>query len=719
MELKQAKICDFYNITFGTEQGNESAIVKIPHYQRPYRWPPEYINTLINDWDKEQCGKYFAGSIVTVKRDSGIEHQIIDGQQRYTTVFLVNFICFLYVRTAIREAILLNRKSRINSLLDSYKVCSQFLFSEFDIKKHEVFVESVLCKIDELDEAGDAKAEEELQGELLDACTNNLLFPKENEGNPEYLYEYKKLLEAAFNQNNIKLIYDRSSFNENLKYALINSVIKMNNQNVPSFEFVQESDNPVIKQYQQSIKTIFDNFSNLSVGSEPITKAISSIKEITRFLKEVNFCVIQTGSVNDAYTLFEVLNDRALSLDDLDLIKNQFYKKFCLSNSELSEKLIDEQIEKRETQWGDKIFPDGLKLAHKPLITYIFSSFYSGEVDFLFQSNGIYRTKINNSLDKLTSYSSVDFNTDFNVFEASTKFVNSFDLWHKSKNKKALKAEYSLETTSANKLVHLLSALGQFGVLVGFSNTVLKYIQESVSTTFEPELVQNFLDELIKDSDKHKELHSLAERIWILTIQAKNAERPREYAVKLIKENHFRSSCPVGYIDTDFMTTTLKSEFTNWLDNWRYSKNDVKICILFARLIKLSVSDTGGLEVKKFSLSLNDSDVERLHLDHMEPSIVPEHNKEKYFEDEERTVIVNGLGNMFPLHGNLNISKSNQPFIEAFKYIEKSGLGEHWLVKETRDLFDSYNEKNVPKIEFFQRRKALLKDNFYKALNLK
>lgn len=41
-------------------------------------------------------------------------------------------------------------------------------------------------------------------------------------------------------------------------------------------------------------------------------------------LEHIKFCVIITGNENDAYTLFEVLNDRALDIEDLDLIKNLF-----------------------------------------------------------------------------------------------------------------------------------------------------------------------------------------------------------------------------------------------------------------------------------------------------------------------------------------------------------------------------------------------------------
>lgn len=68
----------------------------IPEYQRPYSWTSDQIYTLFNDiWeftcneggtDKE--GTYFLGSIVSYENDKG-EQEIIDGQQRITSIFLL------------------------------------------------------------------------------------------------------------------------------------------------------------------------------------------------------------------------------------------------------------------------------------------------------------------------------------------------------------------------------------------------------------------------------------------------------------------------------------------------------------------------------------------------------------------------------------------------------------------------------------------------------
>lgn len=68
----------------------------IPEYQRPYAWTTEQAETLFKDlWEftvtsggTEKDGSYFLGSIVTYENENG-EQEIIDGQQRITSLFLL------------------------------------------------------------------------------------------------------------------------------------------------------------------------------------------------------------------------------------------------------------------------------------------------------------------------------------------------------------------------------------------------------------------------------------------------------------------------------------------------------------------------------------------------------------------------------------------------------------------------------------------------------
>ena len=78
------------------ESGKERPFV-IPEYQRPYAWEDEQIQTLFDDlWDftngeeggAEGKSTYFLGSVVAFENENG-EQEIIDGQQRITSLFLL------------------------------------------------------------------------------------------------------------------------------------------------------------------------------------------------------------------------------------------------------------------------------------------------------------------------------------------------------------------------------------------------------------------------------------------------------------------------------------------------------------------------------------------------------------------------------------------------------------------------------------------------------
>lgn len=82
----------------------------IPEYQRPYAWTDEQVETLFEDlWEftatsggTEHDGTYFLGSIVAYENENG-EQEIIDGQQRITSLFLLRAIYTNLIETAVSE----------------------------------------------------------------------------------------------------------------------------------------------------------------------------------------------------------------------------------------------------------------------------------------------------------------------------------------------------------------------------------------------------------------------------------------------------------------------------------------------------------------------------------------------------------------------------------------------------------------------------------------
>ncbi len=65
----------------------------IPSYQRPYAWTPDHATALFEDlvafFQAEQEEGYFLGSIVLIKAEDNAYAQVIDGQQRLTTLTIL------------------------------------------------------------------------------------------------------------------------------------------------------------------------------------------------------------------------------------------------------------------------------------------------------------------------------------------------------------------------------------------------------------------------------------------------------------------------------------------------------------------------------------------------------------------------------------------------------------------------------------------------------
>jgi hypothetical protein len=70
----------------------EQICYQIPPYQRPYSWERENAQQLLADmWDayEGQDGEYFIGSLITIEREPNVRYDVVDGQQRLTTLNVI------------------------------------------------------------------------------------------------------------------------------------------------------------------------------------------------------------------------------------------------------------------------------------------------------------------------------------------------------------------------------------------------------------------------------------------------------------------------------------------------------------------------------------------------------------------------------------------------------------------------------------------------------
>jgi hypothetical protein len=65
---------------------------EIPPYQRPYSWNTENVQQLLEDvWEAYNGNdpEYFIGSLITIEKQKDLRYEVVDGQQRLTTLNLI------------------------------------------------------------------------------------------------------------------------------------------------------------------------------------------------------------------------------------------------------------------------------------------------------------------------------------------------------------------------------------------------------------------------------------------------------------------------------------------------------------------------------------------------------------------------------------------------------------------------------------------------------
>ncbi|PMK06289.1 DUF262 domain-containing protein [Vibrio splendidus] len=727
MDLKGAEIRNFYSITNDMPSHGDAPAspktVKIPHYQRPYKWGRDQIEKLIEDWHNETGDSYFSGSIVTVNDSRNSIHELIDGQQRFTTIYLANYVRFLLSRVAIRQAITeSNRVIHISGLLDSFEKSAKFLFSKqlSDGSTLNEYLHSLRESVTSVFEQDDPDNVD------IDAIENNYskrvgLPSNFVESDVNYEIKHKEGLEDYLSRRSLSLQYDRSSFDVALTSALSRCLIKVSNQSHPTFHIDEKDITENEKKYTDALETIFAKFYSITEDKTPFFKSKLIIDCIKQYLEQVKVCVVQTGNARDAYTLFEVLNDRSLALDDLDLIKNQFYKTYVLSNQGKSESHIDSLLQQLDDQWVDTIFNSSTASLNK-LITYFATCYITGSTEVLYNKGDGYRDAISQYLSKLDSYNDEDIQKDFNIFQACKVIISKVGIAFRSTDLKAIEAEFS-QRSNVTKTLHYLNAMKQEGVMSGLVNYILKFvdIQEQEASSkpniFDPSLTNKVITRLV-EQNLDSSVQNQAYNLFRTSILSSSAAAPRNMAIDLIKTNN-RNTSYLFDVAQKVSDDVLKGEFSSWLDQWSFDNNKLKIRILFARLIRLTPDQTTRkLRESTIGLSVPQDLVAKMQIDHLEARNPNPSNLVSYFDHPERAYYVDGLGNMMPLPSKENIEKSNRPLKESFIYFKDAGLPEsHYLLAETKNLFEMESTDGVPNESFFNKRKQLLKGYFLEAIS--
>lgn len=758
MDLKGAKILSFENIGkafLNGELSEEKYVNNIPHYQRPYKWTQENIKNLIEDWSNNQeDSSYFCGSTVAVinKSENNITHlNIIDGQQRYTTLYLSTFISFLVSVELVKASLVQidysqNFKEYFDEMREILGQLVKLNNEQRDSlnKYRKELVDARLIEQKKLVSPQEVKSIEKI-------CVINLFNSLFNES----------YFQSLFSNNSVLYLrYDRPSYNKSLKKILIQSNLVITDTNC-FLEIVDEeeeeekfSKNEVF--YVNSLKILFELFKDRAIrnidlyknehsvrlystegGSPLVNTLLSMMNELKKFKGDIQVCMIQTGEPDDAYTLFEVLNDRSLALDDLDLIKNQFYKHFVnKDNEELSDSQKDDVLQELDELWVNSIF-DGDTQYKNDLIAYLALVYITGSSNIKFDNSKDYRQVVKSHFEDLNCYNSEKLRRDFKVFLVCKILVEAFSIHKNFKDLNAIEAECDNNISNSGKLVKLLYAMDYVGVLSGFISFILHKIEGEVEGFKKIEIVQKLLKDLYSTDNLELDLNGLykdcnkqAREIWSVSMMSADYSKPKEFTDKIILDiknlNIKGDAIEVREITASEHASFLQA-FDKWLEGWKFNKNKndkLKLKILFSILLRCTLEGPKVIYDKgNLSNSVQLDYIKNIEIDHMEPESYPKEKAHEYFEHHDRVNIVNSLGNIMPLFRTDNTKKIRAPLNLNWQRYEKGGFENHFLYLKSKDIFtknsDIKSGSNIatPKLDFFDQRNILLKSWIKEAMS--
>jgi uncharacterized protein with ParB-like and HNH nuclease domain len=105
--------------------------ISIPVYQRPYKWSTENTEALLNDlkkaMDERYSVPYVMGTIIVSEKNSKSDFEIVDGQQRLTTLSIL-----LYKLNSLEPNSLLEQEYKHiaskKNIIENYRHISNWLF---------------------------------------------------------------------------------------------------------------------------------------------------------------------------------------------------------------------------------------------------------------------------------------------------------------------------------------------------------------------------------------------------------------------------------------------------------------------------------------------------------------------------------------------------------------------------------------------------------------
>jgi len=320
--------------------------INIPIYQRAYSWEYKHVEDFLNDLDHhlkspDENEYQFLGMMVYVfKENNEKEIEIIDGQQRLTTYYLMCSILYdwmHYEQYREESSIKMNPEQTQELTRTANKVLEEVLYTN---------------------ESAVARSESSQKWFVPKLYTDNTY--KDDKKMTEYfLMDLSKvkneITTSAHDWTCIDLEKQKNPLT--LRTRLFNPANDFDNNKTPKTitktPINTAKSRPITKNYEQ----LKEWFETKVVQEKNPKKRFKTIKALVKVLTEkLKVIPFETENHTEAFTLFEVLNDRGMAVSQADLLKNLCIKK----GSSYDQKR--EMYEKWQEQIDDKLTKESQKI---------------------------------------------------------------------------------------------------------------------------------------------------------------------------------------------------------------------------------------------------------------------------------------------------------------------------------------------------------------------
>ena len=204
-------------------------IIEIPYYQRPYRWEEENITNLFNDYNDNLSktgnpSEYFVGATVSVEDEDKTIFSLVDGQQRTTTLYLMNYVRYI-IQLKLAEHTLdgpdaiAKAQTEVQKLSDIYVN----LIGNKNGTKFEHLNANISKNLSQLSQTSQTSPEN-IGIKIAKVLKDNLTLFRTELGLPTVPVsskeDYKKALHTFFDGEKLCLQYARDCYNDYLLDAL-------------------------------------------------------------------------------------------------------------------------------------------------------------------------------------------------------------------------------------------------------------------------------------------------------------------------------------------------------------------------------------------------------------------------------------------------------------------------------------------------------------------